>query len=227
MTRESVFPKLFVIVVSVAMSVSTSSLAGATTIGGKTTADNAFFMYLSTNNAVLGTLIASGNNWPTTFTVPATALTPGMTNYLQVEVINYGLQGGFIGDFTLSDNGFHFANGRQSLSTDTAHWAGFYDDSNSAVVAQPWVPPTGGVVSFGANGVAPWGTRPKISSGALWIWPNDPNSLPGGIACANCTVDFSTAILPGPTSIPEPGTLVMFGTSLSALAAGLRRKLRH
>ena len=66
MTREPLLRKLFVILALAALSVSTAGLAGATTIGGSTTADNAFFMYLSTNNSALGTLIASGNSWPTT-----------------------------------------------------------------------------------------------------------------------------------------------------------------
>jgi len=134
---------------------------------------------------VLGTLIASGNNWSTTFSIPGTALTPGVTNYLQIEVINYGMQGGFIGDFTLSDAGFHFANGTQSLSTDTNNWVGIYNNSNSSVVAQPCVTATGSIFSFGANGLAPRGTRSGISAGANWVSPDDANSLPGGIACAN------------------------------------------
>jgi len=45
--------------------------------------------------------------------------------------------------------------------------------------------------------------------------PNDANSLPGGIACANCTVDFSTTISPGSSAVPEPGTLVVFGPAWS------------
>lgn len=225
MTRKCSLRKSFVTVAIAALAISTVGLASATTISGSTTADNAFFIFLSTNNSVLGTQIATGNNWPTTFTIPATALTPGVTNYLQVEAINYGLQGGFIGDFSLSDNGFHFANGTQSLSTDTTNWAGIYNSSNNSVAVQPWVMPTGGVVSLGANGVSPWGTRPGISSGALWIWPNDASSLPGGSTCPNCTVDFSIAISPGATAVPEPSTLVIFGSGLVALAAGLRRKI--
>jgi hypothetical protein len=220
MVRQSSLRNLFVILALAALSVSTAS---ATTISGSTTADNAFFLFLSTNNSVLGTQIATGNNWPTTFTISPSALTPGVTNYLQVEVINYGLQGGFIGDFSLSDAGFHFANGAQSLSTDTTNWAGIYNSSNSSVAVQPWVMPTGGVVSFGANGVSPWGTRPGIASSTVWIWPNDASSLPGGNACANCTVDFSIAI--SPAAVPEPGSLIIFGSGLVALAVGLRRKL--
>jgi hypothetical protein len=40
-----------------------------------------------------------------------------------------------MGDFTLSDAGFRFANGTQSLLTETTDWVGAYNDSNSLVVA--------------------------------------------------------------------------------------------
>jgi hypothetical protein len=200
------------------------SAASATTISGSLTADNAFFAYISTSSSTLGTLVASGNNWPTAFSISAAALTPGVPNYLQIEVINYGLQGGFIGDFTLSDTSFIFANGMQSISTQTTDWSGIYNNSNNTVVAQPWVMPTGGTTSFGANGVAPWGTISGISSGADWIWPNDSNSLPGGNACANCTVDLMLAILPS-TSVPEPASLLIFGSGVLAMAGILRRKV--
>ena len=222
MTQKLSLRSLVVIVALAGLSISAAS---ATTISGSLTADNAFFAYISTDNSMLGTLIASGNNWPTTFNISAAALTPGVTNYLQIEVINYGLQGGFIGDFTLSNTSFHFANGTQSLSTDTTDWSGIYNSSNNMVVAQPWVQPTGGVVSFGANGVAPWGTRPGISATADWIWPNDANSLPNGIACANCTVDLSTVITPGVmTTTPEPASMLIFGSGALAVAGMLRRK---
>ena len=225
MTQNSVLSRLVVFVALAGFSISATSLASATTVSGSLTADNAFFAWVSPNNSTLGTLVASGNNWPTTFSFSGAALTPGVTNYLQIEVINYGLQGGFIGDFTLSDTGFHFANGTQSISTETADWSGIYNSSNSTVAVQPWVQPTGGTTSFGANGVSPWGTRPGISAGANWIWPNDANSLPGGSACGNCTVDLSLAILPASSSVPEPGSLLIFGSGVLALAGVLRRKL--
>jgi hypothetical protein len=58
----------------------------------------------------------------------------------------------------------------------------------------------------------------------MWIWPNDPNSLPNGVACPNCTVDFSAMIIPG-TTVPEPGSLLIFGTGVLGLAGVIRRKL--
>ena len=198
----------------------------ATTVSGSTTADDAFFAFLSTNNSVLGTQVASGNFFRTVFTIPATALTPGVTNYLQLEVINVGGPGGYIGDFSLSDTGFHFASGTQSLSTDITNWAGIYNSSNFSESVQPWVMPTGGVVSFGANGVGPWGPLSGISSGALWIWPNDSSSLPGPTSpCGWCTVDFSIPISPASSAVPEPTSLLMLGSGVLGLAGVLRRRL--
>jgi hypothetical protein len=144
--------------------------AKATSISGAVTADNAFFAYISTSNSVRGTLVASGNDWGTTFTIPSFALTPGQTYYLQIEAINYGGPGAIIGDFTLSDAGFQFANGSQHLLTNTANWLASFNDANAnPAVQQPWVTPTGGVTSQGANGVGPWGTRSGISGSADWI----------------------------------------------------------
>ena len=217
--RNYMFRKLAVVTLTVLASLAIVNCAQATSINGNMTVDNAFYAYVSTNNAMLGTLVASGNSWPTTFSLSA-ALTPGVTNYLQIVAINYGGPGAFIGDFSLSGTGFQFANGSQNLLTDTTNWAGGYNSSNSSVAPQPWVVPAGGVYSQGANGVGPWGTVSGVSSSALWIWPSDANST----GCAFCTVDFSTAITP--TSVtPEPGTMIMFGSGILGLAGVLRRKI--
>src|SRR5437764_6067297 len=102
--------------------------AQATTLSGNMTVDNFFFAFISTSDATLGTQVASGNNWPTTVGIPATTLTPGVTNYLHIEAINQTGPAMFIGDFSLSDTGFTFANGTQSLSTDTTDWRGGFND---------------------------------------------------------------------------------------------------
>jgi hypothetical protein len=183
---------------------SLAQFAHATTISGDLTVDNAFYAYISTSNSSLGTLVASGNNWGATFSFSSFALTPGQTYYLQIEGINYGGPGAFIGDFTLSDAGFQFANGTQTLLTDITDWSASFNDTNSdPSTQQPWVTPTGGVVSEGANGVSPWGTRSGISGSADWI----DGATNGLTTCVNCTVDFSAVITPNITGVPEPGTL--------------------
>lgn len=195
--------------------------AHATAITGGLTADNAFLAYISTGNTSLGTLVAQGNDWGTTFSFSNFVLTPGQTYYLQIEAINYGGPGAFIGQFTLNDSGFQFANGTQALLTDTTHWLAIYNDSNSDPSAsQSWVTPTGGVTSAGTNGVGPWGTRSGIGASADWI-----DAASNGLSsCQYCTVDFSTPITsnsPG-SGVPEPGTLGLFVAALTG--AGLIRR---
>lgn len=196
--------------------------ATASTISGNLTADNAFFAYISTSNSVRGTLVASGNSWGTTFPFSNFALTAGQTYYLQIEAINYGGPGAIIGDFSLSDTGFQFANGTQHLLTNTANWLAIYNDSNkSPSTQQPWVTPTGGVTSEGLNGVGPWGTRSGISGSAEWI----DGTTNGLSACLNCTVDFSTVIIANRASAPEPATFGYLASVLACLAVTrMRRK---
>ncbi len=196
--------------------------ANATSISGALTADNAFFAYISTDNAVLGTLVAQGNDWGATSTFSNFILTPGQTYYLQVEAINYGGPGDLIGQFNLSDTGFQFANGSQSILTDATNWLAIYNNANSNPNAQqPWVTPTGSVFSVGTNGVGPWGTRSGIDGNADWI---DATTL-GLSDCQNCTVDFSTTITSDSSAAPEPGTLGLLGGALTGLFTLVRRRV--
>lgn len=175
----------------------------ATTLTGSMTTDNAFYAFISTNDAVLGTQIGSGNNWQQSFSLTPTTLTAS-TYYLQIEAINYGLQGGFSAVLNLSDTGYRFANGSQTLTTDPAnlaYWSGGYNSNNSTVTPQTWVQPTGGVLQ---DTTYTWGNR---AGTANWIWPSDNSSYPGGPygTCTTCTVDFSVAI----SAVPEPSTWAM------------------
>jgi hypothetical protein len=224
-TWRSRFHILLMAVGAVFLAVQTG---GATTLTGNLTADNAFFAYISTSNSTLGTLVASGNDWGTTFSIDPTTLTPGVTYYLHIEAINYGGPGAVLGEFSLSDSDFYFANGSQTLLTDTTDWSGgFNDDNSDPNSSQPWVTPTGAVTSFGENGVGPWGTRPGISGSADWIWPSDPTSYgcgTGGYPTnGDCTVDISTTIYSTVSEVPEPSTVSLFMVGGLALLVARQR----
>lgn len=197
--------------------------AQATALSGALTADNAFFAYVSTDNSVLGTLVAQGGDWGTTFVFNNFALTPGQTYYLQIEAINFGGPGAFIGQFGLSDAGFQFANGTQTILTNTTDWQAIFNDGNSDPNSQqPWVTPTGSVTSLGANGVSPWGLRSGIDSNAQWI-----DAASNGLnVCGFCTVDFSTTITSNGSATPEPSTFGLMG-GLAVLLGAVRRRVRR
>jgi hypothetical protein len=187
--------------------------AHATTLSYNATADNAFYMYLSTDPSVQGTEIVYGDNWKVPWSKSVT-LTPGVAYYLQVKGINWGYQAGFIGDFSISDANFHFANGSQYLMTNPTEWfvsaTGFNSGVNDAH-------------SYGYNNSWPWnvsvpGGISGIDQDAQWIWttasswPADGSHLP---------VYFSIPIY---ASVPIPGAALLFGSGLIGLW-GLRRKL--
>jgi hypothetical protein len=184
--------------------------ASADLLTGNLTADNEFYAYISTSASTLGTLIGQGSDWTQTYSLDATSLGPGVY-YLNFEVHNDSGPGAFIGDFFI---------GTQEILTSTSGWLGIYNDSSGG--QQPWVTPTFSVVSDGANGVGPWGTRSGISTSAEWIWPSDSNSG-GNSACQYCTVDFQLKIVV-PGAVPEPGSLALLGSALVAAAGAVRRR---
>ena len=207
--------------VALAASVAAGS-AHATTLSGDLTADNAFFAYISTSPSSLGTPLTSGipANWVAAYNFTSSPLA-NQTYYLNIEAINYGGPGGFIGSFTLTGPNFQFANGSQTLSTDTTNWSGIYNNGNSnPALSQSWVTPTGGVAQM----TYPWSTPGVIASGALWIWPSDSSS--SGTSCGDCTVDLQTVITyTGVSATPLPAALPLFASGLGAMGLlGWRRK---
>jgi hypothetical protein len=155
-----------------------SAGAGAATLTGSLTADDAFLVYISKSSSEPGRLIGQGNNWTLTYSLSSIPLTPG-TYYLNIEVTNYGGPGGLIGDFTV---------GGRHLLTDTTNW--FASRNSGGALPRPSAPATGRVISQGFNGAAPWGRHPGISSSAQWI-----DAAGGGLSsCGVCTVVFSAKI---------------------------------
>lgn len=183
--------------------------AHATTLSGTLTADNAFTAYLSTDDSVLGNPIVSGNNWPTDYAFPATALVAGVTNYLHVIAQDQGEVFMFMGQFSLSDANFQFLNGTQSLLTNLTDWkANLYSGS--------WVAPTGSPYSYGTNPFCctPWGRASM--TGATFIWASGGTSF--------SAAEFSTPIISNVAATPVPAALPLFATGLGALACLVRRR---
>jgi len=185
-----------------------ASFASATNITANFTVDDALNAYISTSDATLGTLVGSGpNSWFTTYTFTA-ALTPGVTNYLHIVASDvFGLPSMFVGDFTLSDTGFHFSNGTQFLITDTTHWGASVTGFGGAYSTP---------LDEGVNGTSPWGLRPGINASARLIWL-DP--------VGGATRYFSTTITPNVAGVPEPSSVLLLGAGLVLFSIG-RRKVR-
>ncbi len=179
-----------------------SSAVQATTLSFSATCDNEFYIGISTNPNTAGTQIGYGNNWGATYSGSTSSL-PTTTLYLQVFGINWGGPAGFIGEFTLSDAGFKFANGTQHLVTNTTDWY----VSSVGYNASPVTP-----TSWGFNGVGPWGIRGGIASSAEWIWTSN---YYGSYAYLTTTLT--------PTAVPVPPSLLLLAPGLVGLV-GLKRR---
>jgi hypothetical protein len=176
----------------------------ATNLTASLNVDNVFALYLSTDDSVLGTLIGSGNDWPTTYTF-TTALTAGVDNYIHVVATDAGPPAAFLGKFTLSDADFEFGNDTQILLTDTTHWQQSYTG-----FGVDYFTPT----SAGANGVGPWGFRSTVGDDAQWL------AFAGG-----STTYFSTRVT-SLAPVPEPGTWALMLSGLGLLGFAARRRTR-
>jgi hypothetical protein len=148
-------------------------------------------------------LVGSGNDWGTTYSFTG-LLTPGVTNYLHVQATDLGSPAGFIGDYSLSDTAFQFANGTQSLLTGIQDWR-----VSTSGFGTGYATP----IDEARNGGGPWGPHPAIDANARWIWE------PG--FCGNCTIYFSATIIP---TIPEPETYAMIMAGLGFMGFIARRR---
>jgi hypothetical protein len=213
--------------------------AQATTLSLTVTADNAYALYLSTDDGILGTLIPGSNTYggpagqwstATTYTVDLTA----PVYYLHVIGSNYtpdnglwsnggtpngtgGNPNAFLGHFSISGGGgYAFNNSSTSLDTEATDWFGIAVADNAS-----WTTPVNNVQSFGANGVAPWGFISGIPASAEWIWSDPDNAA---------YADLSTKImnLDAVLVTPLPAALPLFASGLGAIGfLGWRRKRKN
>lgn len=162
--------------------------------------DNGFNAYLATADNQLGTQFSSGANWGTV-SAGSIVLNGADQYYLHISAFDTGGVAGLLGQFSLANSGYHFANGTTSLLTGSN-----LITANTTVYTGAYSATT----SYGANGVSPWGTLSGISSSAQWIWSGNNNT--------NNFSYFSVAILKDvPANVPEPGSLGLLGLGLLAL----------
>lgn len=180
-----------------------SPIASATNLSITATCDDAFRAYISTSDSVEGTLFLTDDNWWPSVESGMTALTPSVTNYLHIKGWDiYGASSAMIASLSLSDTGFEFDNGGQTLDTDTVYW-GF---STTGWGINDLTP-----TDYGPNGTGPWGMVSGVNASARFLW-SATYGVPG--------IDhyFSVRITP----VPEPASWM----ALSLLALGIRRRPR-
>lgn len=157
----------------------------------KLTVDNRFWLYVSTNDSVTGTLIGSkivDNYDYVAVVLDPIALVPGVTNYLHIVAQDVGVIAGLLGEFYLNTPSFRFLNGRNYIVSCSNGW---------------WVSRTG----FGNNYEAPaeinanrqelfvpysnWPEIHSLSRDAIWIWTGNQFNI-------GVTRYFSLPIVPVP-----------------------------
>ncbi len=159
--------------------------------------------------------MGDGNNWQVTSSY-SSVLTPGVTNYLHVVVGNHGGPGGFLGAFGLSNTDFEFANGTQSLGTNSTDWV-YRWGSYAGVDNTPFSQATVGNGPWGGN----FNTANYTGTSAQWLWNYNSTGSDDHNVLYFSTAIQSTVI---PEPVPEPSTLALLSAALLGFAWRRARK---
>ncbi|MCK4659874.1 MAG: SUMF1/EgtB/PvdO family nonheme iron enzyme, partial [Phycisphaerae bacterium] len=172
----------------------------STTFNTTLSADNAFDLYLSTDDSVTGTHVGAGGDWTVNYQL-STSLVPGVINYIHVVAVDWGSPAGFGGVFDITGSAFTFENGTNHLDTaELSLWS-----ANET--------------GFGGSYQTPilqtydWGGGCIITGRALWL--------------SGSTVYFSARILPVDPEVDcnsngiEDSTDIAMGTSLDCQPNGI------
>jgi len=174
-----------------------TSTAKAGLIEGNLNVDNKHTVYISTDDNTQGVDVSSYYGWQVTDSFSAN-LTAGVDYFLHIKASNDYGPAAFLGDFSLDGSEHVFANGLDSITTNTVDWS----VSNSG-----W----GGYTTatgYGVNGVSPWGFQSGVDSSAQWIWSSSVSSLQDTY--------FTVAIKA--VDVPEPSSVAIFGLAIFIFA---------
>lgn len=180
-----------------------ASDVSAATLNAVILVDNGYTAHISTDDNVQGVQFLAGRDW-TTSQAGSVELTEGVTNYLHIKAYDTGGPAAFLGTFSLTGNGFSFANGLQTLTTGE----GFFRQSETGWGSYS------DVTQIGPQG----GSLPTVdvqSPDAIWIWSDDHY---------NDNAVYFTVAINAVAPVPLPAALPLLLASLGGLGLVARRR---
>lgn len=229
--------KMLAILASGIMITSMVGLANADTITATYTADNAvggvYLINLATDAVQSGNL---SSDWRSAATTTFSGLTANQEYALVFYAYNYVSDsnhaiasaqnnpgGGNPAAFIAQISG-NIVGGTDLSSGNWSYSVADLPNSPANVTAADAIASMGsmspGVATYGLNGVGPWGNLSTISSAAEWIWSSQTDLDHGNDGAVYMITEFTTS----PAAVPEPATMLLFGTGLVGIGGLIRRK---